>query len=89
MRILGFIRYFANNFQPYMRSILSERNIVAVLFVMVFVTFSLAHEDTKKYEQIYHGTNTTATLTETQPLQKESKKQADVNEGIYPASYRQ
>lgn len=30
---------------------LSERNIVVVLFVMVFVIFSLAHEDTKEFEK--------------------------------------
>lgn len=40
-----------------MRSILSERNIVVVLFVMVLVTFSLAHEDTKKMEQLHQGVN--------------------------------
>ena len=34
-----------------MRSILSERNIVIVLFAMVLVTFSLAHEDSKKMER--------------------------------------
>lgn len=34
-----------------MRSILSERNIVVALFAMVLVTFSLAHEDSKKMER--------------------------------------
>lgn len=41
-----------------MKSILSERNIVVVLFVMVLVTFSLAHEDSKKMEGVYLGTTT-------------------------------
>jgi hypothetical protein len=38
-----------------MRRILSERNIVVVLFVMVLITFSLAHEDCKEMERIYIG----------------------------------
>lgn len=36
----------------------SERRIVVVLFVLVFITFSFAHEDSKKLEQIYSGTKT-------------------------------
>ena len=55
----GFKRYFAPNYEPCRRSILSERNIVVVLFGMVLITFSLAHEDTKKMEQIYKGVNAT------------------------------
>jgi hypothetical protein len=39
-----------------MKRILSEKNIVVVLFVMVLVTFSLAQEDSKKkMTQIYSG----------------------------------
>ena len=43
-----------------MKAILSERNLVIVLFVMVFITFSLAHEDSKKMEKVYTGLNTSA-----------------------------
>lgn len=39
----------------FMKTILSERNIVVVLFVMVLVTFSLAQEDSKKIEKMYSG----------------------------------
>jgi hypothetical protein len=39
-----------------MRRILSERNIVVVLFVMVLITFSLAQEDSKKMERMTLGT---------------------------------
>ena len=42
-----------------MKAILSERNIVVVLFVMVLITFSLAQEDSKKMEKIYPGATTT------------------------------
>ncbi|MEO7983453.1 MAG: hypothetical protein ABI688_05155 [Bacteroidota bacterium] len=38
-----------------MRAILSERNLVIVLFVMVLITFSLAQEDSKKMEKMYTG----------------------------------
>jgi hypothetical protein len=41
-----------------MRSILSEKNIVVILFVMVLITFSLAQEDSRKMEKIYTGFNT-------------------------------
>lgn len=34
---------------------IAERRIVVVLFVLVFITFSFAHEDSKKIEQIYSG----------------------------------
>jgi hypothetical protein len=47
-----------------MKPILSERNIVVLLFVMVMITFSLAHEDTKKMEQIYLGASTSATKSD-------------------------
>ena len=43
-----------------MRSILSERNIVVILFVLVLVTFSFAQEDSKKMEQLYTGTGISA-----------------------------
>lgn len=38
-----------------MKPILSERNIVVVLFVMVLIIFSLAQEDSKKMESMYAG----------------------------------
>jgi len=43
-----------------MKAILSERNVVIILFVMVLVTFSLAQEDSKKMEQLYSGINKNA-----------------------------
>ena len=41
-----------------MRRLLTEKNIVIVLFVMVFITFSLAEKETKKIEQLYNGGHT-------------------------------
>ncbi|HMT74881.1 MAG TPA: hypothetical protein PKA77_12495 [Chitinophagaceae bacterium] len=38
-----------------MRNILSERNIVVALFVMVLITFSMAQEDAKKMERMQKG----------------------------------
>lgn len=38
-----------------MKTFLSERNIVVVLFIMVLVTFSLAQEDSKKIKKMYTG----------------------------------
>ena len=36
-----------------MNKFISDRHIVVVLFVLVFITFSLAHEDSKDLEQFY------------------------------------
>ena len=44
-----------------MKSILSEKNLVVVLFVMVLITFSLAQEDSKKMEKLYSGGANVAT----------------------------
>ena len=41
-----------------MKRLLTEKNIVIVLFVMVFTTFSLAEKETKKIEQLYNGGHT-------------------------------
>jgi hypothetical protein len=41
-----------------MRRLLSEKNIVVVLFVMVFIIFSFAENETKKIEQLYNGGHT-------------------------------
>jgi hypothetical protein len=40
-----------------MRAILSEKNAVIFLFVLVFIIFSFAHEDSKKMEKGYIGVN--------------------------------
>jgi hypothetical protein len=53
-----------------MKPILSEKNLVVILFIMVLVTFSLAQEDSKKMEKMYTGFNTKAVstlLTDYQP----------------------
>jgi hypothetical protein len=52
-----------------MRAILSERNLVIVLFVMVLITFSLAQEDSKKMEKMYTGVSsgTASNLITAQP----------------------
>ena len=36
-----------------MRKILSERNLVVILFVVALVVFSFAQEDAKKVEKMY------------------------------------
>jgi hypothetical protein len=38
-----------------MRGLLTEKNIVIVLFVLVFIIFSFAEKETKKIEQLYNG----------------------------------
>jgi hypothetical protein len=55
-----------------MKRILSENNIVVILFVMVLITFSLAQEDSKKMEKMYSGA-TTATVSGFLKQQVDSK----------------
>ena len=38
-----------------MRAVLSEKNLVVVLFILVLVAFSFAHEDSKKMDLIFAG----------------------------------
>lgn len=38
-----------------MKAILSEKNLVVILFIMVLITFSLAQEDSKKVEKMFTG----------------------------------
>ena len=38
-----------------MKGVLTERNIVVILFVMVLITFSFAQNETKKIEHLYNG----------------------------------
>jgi len=38
-----------------MRKILSEKNVAAILFILVLVAFSFAHEDSKKRSHYYNA----------------------------------
>jgi hypothetical protein len=38
----------------FMRNLLSEKNVAALLFVMVIIAFSFAHEDSKKRSSNYN-----------------------------------
>jgi hypothetical protein len=59
-----------------MKAILSERTLVVFLFVMVLVTFSLAHEDTKKMENLYNGSPSTSSTIE---IKKPELKEISTN----------
>lgn len=66
-----------------MRSFLSERNIVVVLFVLVLITFALAQEDSKKMEQMYSGNRVSAASKQ---LVHNIALMPDAAEKISPAS---
>lgn len=72
-----------------MRAVLSERNLVVVLFVMVIVTFSLAHEDTKKMEQAYHGATAAAFALPGKGLTDNRQLPATDKKTVAPAASRQ
>jgi hypothetical protein len=38
-----------------MKLLLTERNIVVILFIMVLITFSFAQNETKRMELLYNG----------------------------------
>jgi uncharacterized membrane protein len=66
------------------KKILSEKNLVVILFVMVFIIFSLAQEDTRKIEQMYLDTNTSATTITLDRIERTEVKgqAAEVREPI-------
>ena len=59
-----------------MRAVLSEKNLVIVLFILVVVAFSFAHEESKKMEQFLAGANQSlnSSLTQTIIPAKDLKK---------------
>jgi len=61
-----------------MRRILTERNIVIVLFVMVLITFSLAQEDSKKMERLNTGATTITAAALMIPLSEMKKTDTPV-----------
>jgi hypothetical protein len=59
-----------------MRRILSERNLVVILFVLALVVFSFAHQETKRVEMMYmgNGSSFSSIPSPTQPA--DTKKEA-------------
>jgi hypothetical protein len=49
----GLLPYFAPNLEISMRRILSERNLVVILFFLALIVFVFAHRDTQKMEMLY------------------------------------
>jgi len=47
------ITYIAALIKDFMKRVFLEKNIVIVLFVLVLITFSFAHHDSKKLSQFY------------------------------------
>ena len=45
-----------------MKRILSERNLVVILFITALTVFSLAREDAKKAEQLFHNNSIGSSL---------------------------
>ena len=72
-----------------MRSILSERNLVVVLFVAVLVTFSLAHEDTKKMEQVFQGVQSSTVTVLNEMEARQSQVQQNNDNAILPVANKQ
>jgi len=60
-----------------MRKILSERNIASLLFVMVIVAFSFAHEDSKK-RSLNYNVSTHSVSPENPSLSANTQKKSDV-----------
>ena len=62
-----------------MRKILSEKNIAILLFVMVIIAFSFAHEDSKK-RSLNYNVSTHSVSPETPPssLSANTQEKSDV-----------
>ena len=69
-----------------MRAILSERNLVIVLFVLVLVAFSFAQEDSKKMKQNFAGTDNTINTSTTALSQNKPQTVVIDKESFTPAN---
>ena len=62
-----------------MRKILSEKNIAGLLFIMVIIAFSFAHEDSKKRSLNYNvSTHTVSPENSSPSLSANTQKKSDV-----------
>jgi hypothetical protein len=62
-----------------MRKILSEKNIAGLLFVMVIIAFSFAHEDSKKRSSNYNvSTHSTSPEKPTSSLSSNTHTNSDI-----------
>ncbi|TMI92859.1 MAG: hypothetical protein E6H08_11390 [Bacteroidetes bacterium] len=62
-----------------MKKILSERNIAGLLFVMVIVAFSFAHEDSKKRSLNYNvSTHAVSPEKASSTLSANTQKNSDI-----------
>jgi hypothetical protein len=62
-----------------MRKILSEKNIAILLFVMVIIAFSFAHEDSKKRSLNYNvSTHSLSPETPSSSLSEHTQKKSDI-----------
>jgi hypothetical protein len=61
------------------KSILSEKGLVVILFVLVFLTFSFAQQDTKKIERLYQGSASSATPFDKPDNSGTSSAHADIH----------
>ncbi len=52
-----------------MKKVLSERNLVVILFIVAFVVFSFAQQDAKKVEKMQHRTAESAATLIANPKQ--------------------
>jgi len=71
-----------------MRSILSERNLVIVMFIAVIVTFAFAHENSKKIEQVYIGTVSSVSSSSQSLSQISKMNPASGKKEILPVAIR-
>jgi len=69
-----------------MKRILSEKNLVVVLFVLVLITFALAQEDTKKMERAFAGVNSSASSMFVSLQTPEMKSLSENIEGLPSAA---
>jgi len=70
------------------RSILSEKNLVVVLFVTVLVIFSFAQEASKNIEKTFLDNNPSATTSLDQTANPQNDKQEDANPASMVSKFR-
>ena len=66
--------------------IMSEKNLVVVLFIMVLVIFSFAQADTKKFEKMFLDSNPSVTTSLHQTESTESMAKTTEVKKVIPAA---
>jgi hypothetical protein len=78
MYILSLFITLQHYFEPYMKSLLTERNFAVLLFVAVLISFVMAYEDSRKMQVVEITAVPTLPVKQKQVFANKESKQTSV-----------